>query len=476
MYFSSRLEFIKPRDSLFCYNLETGAIDSKTSFKGDFLLVSPEGSLNLFKKEIDKKNHTFRLYCDHLNPKTLEKGSSQKLIEVPLVKKSNYSCSYALSPDSLMALCFLTVETSKNIYTHYYVLYDLKTDDFEKNKISFKTTTPYYSVMDINLTNSGEMIFVLKTYKTKNPSSISNIETLWFDRDGEYLKTLFSLPEGVSVKAFNSKVLRDGNLFFAAAVRNENYQSYGEYDLYYSVFDKRMIDRDIVKYEKYHFDDVWLEKQDFSLKNYSRIDIGYINELDNGRIMLTGYPYSVIENHYRWGAFFNLMFNPDGSLEKSSYIERMASFVPFSRQSTPSCIDAYYAAFAYGNNLYLLFNESVKKVESGKQDAGYKCTEPAYLTLWRIGEGEDKNYNLSGTAPSDFAFNSSLSRRGNKLYVLTRNDSCASVGWLDLPDEIPTRSVGKDAVVNGGSSESASTTQSVPAKAKSNPRKRSVKK
>ncbi|MBR6042942.1 MAG: hypothetical protein IKP37_09950 [Paludibacteraceae bacterium] len=472
---------LKSRDSLYCYNLETGLIESKAASSGNFLCLCPDGSLKSFRNEYDWKERTFQVFCDNLNSRTLEKSSSQKLMEKVLAKNPNYSCSYSLSPDSSKIMCFVTVETEKNNYSHYYVLYDLKTDEFVKNEVSFKTSSPFYSVMDINLTNNGEMIFILKTYKKKNTSSFSDIETLWVDQEGDAQHTVFSLPEKTDLRYFNSKVLRGGNFVFTAVLRNLSPVSGNGYDLYYSVFNKKMIEEGTVDYKQHRFDDVWYDKQGESVTLYRDLDVSNINELDNGKIMLTGFPCSLYDGNFKWGGFYNLMLTPNGTLEKSSYIERMARRLKISMTRSPRYVDTYYDAFVYGNNLYLLFNESVKKVEAGKQNAGYKPGSQAYITLWQVGADEEKAYNLSGSTPSNFAYNRFLARKGNKFYVLTRDFNRATIGSFELPEIRPARvegvPAGRDSASVGGSSgKTADSNAKTPAKTKSNPRKRSVKK
>ena len=140
--------------------------------------------------------------------------------------------------------------------------------------------------------------------------------------------------------------------------------------------------------------------------------------------------------------------------------------------------------FPYGNNLYLLYNESVYKVKDGKPTYAYKPANPAYITLYRLGEDGEKCFNLSGAEPTLFGCNNYLTRAGNKFYVLTRGNKYGSIGSFELPEVAAkdfTRRSSKAPVVNEVKSQEKNdavenTSEPVPAKAKSNPRNRSVKK
>ena len=487
IYFRTEAGRFMIKDSLYCYNMKSGNIVSKLEFDG-FPCVTPNRTLKLFRKEFDKDTRVFKLFCDELNTKTLKTNSSKELFQISLVKRPDYAFSYSISPDSSKVLCLMTVETEKNDYSHYYVVYDLLTDEYEKNEISFKTAAPYYYLSGCKITDKGEMVFILKTYDSKKAKTLTNVETFWVDADKEMQRSVFKMPEKSYLSSLNSQILHNGNMVLTILLRNGGNAS-GDFDLYYNIFEKSNFENE--QYHKYHFNDVWLEKQKVALKVYSHMELSYITELDNGKVMLTGFPYKILTqcsnnscvNKNSWGGFFNLEINPDGSFEKASFVDRFAkklktAVVPL------SSVDIYYSVFPYGNNLYLLYNESVYKVKDGKPTYAYKPANPAYITLYRLGEDGEKCFNLSGAEPTLFGCNNYLTRAGNKFYVLTRSNKYGSIGSFELPEVAVkdfTRRNGKAPVANAV--EKQEKTNSVeteskpaPAQTKANPRNRSVKK
>lgn len=482
---TNRVQGLKVRDTLQCFNLSKGTIDATADGEG-FPVLCADNSLKRFRGDYDKDARVLKLICDDLNPVSLATKSSETLLAVELVKHPDYALNFSVSPDSSKLGFFITAETDKKDFSHYFVVYDRLTHNVTKSEIAFKTSLPFYQVTTARITDKGELFAVLSTYEKKKADNADRIETYLVDSEGEALHAKFSLPDDKVYRSISTKVLHSGKMLWIACMRDKDRS--GKISLYYSLVDgKDFEDSQVMNYE---FADIWLEKQGVGLKNYFGMDVDFITELDNGQIMLTGFPYKIITQCSRnscwnlnsWGGFFNLSMSPDGTIEKCSYIERMAKRMKSDLRSLQED-DLWYDVFNYGNDLYILFNESVKKVEKGKQAASYKPGEKrCYIQMYHIGEDGENMINLSGSTPTDFAYNTMLGRVDNKFYFLSRNNSFGSVSYIELPvvqTKSYTRKAGHNVVkkvVEDKPAQAKVESGETTSKGKTSPRKRTVKK
>lgn len=426
----------EPHDSLYCYDVKKQALVSRVPNFGISAFSLDKGMKN-FKIAYNSDNSRWEFKKETLTDVTLQTKSTDVLFSLDLPKNAGHSVISSVSPDSSKYAFFFTFEVEKKTYAHFYLIYNRLTDEIEKKSdLRVSSRLSFYSIYDVSVTDEGDLLLMVLSQDEKKSKKADDfyVEAMLYTNSGDVLKNGFAVPEGYKVQVMHPKALRDGKMFWVAALKSKE-----ESVFYYSVADKKNFEN--VESHRYVLNDVWKEKQNVPLSRFSNLSIDYICQLDNGKIVFSGFPYIIVticdkngcRNNNSWGGFYVVSINPDGEFDKFNYVERYAKSLQSDTRSLQED-NLFYDMFNYGNDVYLLFNEAVKKVEANKMKAAYKQKDKkGYLLLNKIGEDGQKVINLSGSAPSTRMYNAYLGRVDNRFYVLTRNNDFGSVSYFDLP-------------------------------------------
>lgn len=424
-----------PHDSLYCYDPKTEQFTGKTSLDGGILLTD-KYNIKQFKFEFEKESKVWKLDMETFAEKTLEKKSTKNILTFDLPKGTAYNLYRNISADSSKYINFLSIEVEKDVRRQYCIVYDRQTDEITKRELEITTKLPYYIIDNVHVTNEGDPLLTIRSYDKDKINKADNkcIEIQLFT-ESNVEKTYRKIEKGESIKTVTAKELHDGRIFWAALTRTDK-ESY----LYHSMTKKSDIEDCEVK--RYEFSDMWKEHQKTSLTKYSQMDIDYVQELDNGKIVLSGFPYSIITtctnnscvNKNWWGGFYVMTINKENDVENCNLVERRAKKLNSLTASLQE-MNIYYDAFTYGNDFYLMFNESTKKIEKGNVNAFYKIKDKeGYIMLYKLDEdGKSELKSISGSTASQRIYNRYLGHDGNKFYVLTRNNDLGSVSTIELP-------------------------------------------
>jgi hypothetical protein len=406
----------------------------------------------------------------------------------PLGKGEDYSATTDLSPDSSkMSVLIQIKSTSTNDVKGYYeVMLDRSGKVLWQTKDLFTFDVRYSMLAVPSVLNDGSVVHSFMSQTSQElASATQSLNVLRFDTEGELMRYRYDVPDDYRVADMESQFLKNGNVILAAILCDkDNTDSLTNVHLFVDILNSHSLDGRSRPYMT-PISSLW-DSQRTPLSHYESLTMSYILPLDNGDVCVVGMPSSYSVDNTVWGApyrvhdlggMYAIFVSPDGQVKKSTIVDRYYSKYQTSNYSVYP-MNMGYDVFAYGNEVYFIYNESIHKVDDPMSDSHFNANLHSRncancIALARVSESEKVTVdNLTGNTSCGQVFHHLLGREGNRFLITTRGEDFGSLAWLTLPltskKEIP-------AAAPSGQSKEVAPPESV-AKPAFSPRGRRIKK
>lgn len=459
------------RDSTYIYDPKKHTLVSANN-AGYFLNTSEHlYRFNLAKDGDNKKNHNVYLQKTAVSASNLAETSTTTVHEFVCPTKKNKDCYslFCYSPDSTFLAHMFYWEPEKNADPEVYITtYNAKTD--ESNTVHASVN---YTPLDIEVNDKGESF--LLTGKEKS------MKVLKFTDNGKEAVYSQQISFDFVEVGCTMKWLQNNRMLFTYINRTST-KRLENLSVNYDIVDMDKMESVTGGFRKIVLADDWKTKQAKELADYNDLCLSDIVETEDGHVYFLGYPYSIknwIQNNNNYqtysivsfGGMYVVSIDKDGNKGDTKFLNRYCSKEKVDWiDMEDRCMEPQ--AFAYGNNIYVIYNESIKKIQDSQSKKTYEQgDEDFHILLQRYGEDGEKSFDLTPSAAPEQAFSRIVAQNDNIFYFGTRANKSGSIYSVELPAV-------KSAAKKGTSAKQASTAaqQTTDTPASTGGKKRTVKK
>lgn len=443
---------MKYTDSTFMYNVKNEMLVEQV--QGKSMLFKQNDALYAFWCDYNEIDEEHTVWTEHLT--VMDDGYFHKASDNVIYKKviehsknAGSSAEYRLSPDSnyISFVSHKNVEKDESDIREFNV-HNVKKDDDYQFSVNFSADCSGLSLVQHSVDNNGNVFAILCSGVVNDEFNVAVLKcpkNVVNENQRIIYKTTVKLS-GQKFQAKKFKLLKDNRLLIAIMSVNNSKDLENptlQYDIISTDNGKSLVDG----MKRISINDWWKDSQPKALMKYNLINIDDILITENGKIYITGYPsmvtYSgraIINNRYtyayatyQFGGNYIICLNEKGEYENTSYFDHYCAGYTATYDNEMRDLGLKYNVFAYGNNIYFLYNESKKRVDSNKPKAFYKPgSKDFYVMLTRFGDDGQKTFNLTSSILPSQAVCSLLCRDDSKFYFTTKSDKYGSFCTLKM--------------------------------------------